>query len=32
MLNASGLPPLTQLGTSDLGISDKLEDGPVLPG
>ena len=32
MLNASGIPLLTQLGLSDLGITEKLEDGPVLPG
>jgi len=31
MLNASGIPLLTQLGLSDLGITEKLEDGPVLP-
>ena len=30
-LNASGIPLLTQLGLSDLGITEKLEDGPVLP-
>jgi aminoglycoside phosphotransferase (APT) family kinase protein len=30
-LNASGIPLLTQLGLADLGIADKLEDGPVLP-
>jgi hypothetical protein len=32
VLNASGIPLLTQLGLSDLGITEKLEDGPVLPG
>ena len=32
MLNASGIPLLTQLGLSDLGITAKLEDGPVLAG
>jgi hypothetical protein len=31
VLNASGIPLLTQLGLSDLGITEKLEDGPVLP-
>ncbi len=32
MLNASGIPLLTQLGLSELGITEKLDDGPVLPG
>jgi hypothetical protein len=32
VLNASGIPLLTQLGLSDLGVAEKLEDGPVLPG
>jgi aminoglycoside phosphotransferase (APT) family kinase protein len=31
VLNASGIPLLTQLGLNDLGITEKLEDGPVLP-
>jgi aminoglycoside phosphotransferase (APT) family kinase protein len=31
VLNASGIPLLTQLGLSDLGVTEKLEDGPVLP-
>ncbi|MET0474120.1 MAG: phosphotransferase family protein [Mycobacterium sp.] len=31
VLNASGIPLLTQLGLSDLGIYGNFEDGPVLP-
>jgi aminoglycoside phosphotransferase (APT) family kinase protein len=31
VLNASGIPLLTQLGLSDLGVTEKLEDGAVLP-
>jgi aminoglycoside phosphotransferase (APT) family kinase protein len=29
-LNALGIPLLTQLGLSELGVTEKLEDGPVL--
>ena len=32
VLNASGIPLLTRLGRSDLGFTEKLDDGPVLPG
>jgi aminoglycoside phosphotransferase (APT) family kinase protein len=31
LLNAHGISPLTQLGLADLGITEKLEDGPVMP-
>jgi aminoglycoside phosphotransferase (APT) family kinase protein len=31
VLNAYGIPLFTQLGLADLGVSDKLDDGPVLP-
>lgn len=30
-LNASGIPLITGLGLSDLGITEQLDDGPVLP-
>lgn len=31
LLNASGIPLLTKLGLSDLGIEETLDDGPVMP-
>ncbi|HEX5142930.1 MAG TPA: phosphotransferase family protein, partial [Mycobacterium sp.] len=31
VLNASGIPLLTQLGLADLGVTEQLEDGPVQP-
>lgn len=31
VLNAHGISLLTQLGLADLGITEKLDDGPVLP-
>ena len=31
LLNAHGISLLTQVGLADLGISEKLEDGPVMP-
>jgi aminoglycoside phosphotransferase (APT) family kinase protein len=31
LLNASGISLLTQLGFADLGIEEKLDDGPVTP-
>ncbi|SBS78425.1 putative aminoglycoside phosphotransferase [uncultured Mycobacterium sp.] len=31
VLNAHGISLLTQLGLADLGVTDKLDDGPVLP-
>jgi aminoglycoside phosphotransferase (APT) family kinase protein len=31
LLNASGISVLTQLGFADLGIEEKLDDGPVMP-
>jgi aminoglycoside phosphotransferase (APT) family kinase protein len=31
LLNASGISLLTQLGFADLGIEEKLDDGPVMP-
>jgi aminoglycoside phosphotransferase (APT) family kinase protein len=31
VLNAHGISLLTQLGLADLGITEKLEDGPVMP-
>ncbi|WP_326547207.1 phosphotransferase family protein [Mycolicibacterium sp. ND9-15] len=30
-LNAYGIPLFTQMGLADLGVSDKLDDGPVMP-
>jgi hypothetical protein len=29
-LNAMGIPLLTQLGLRELGVTEKLDDGPVL--
>ncbi len=31
LLNAHGIALLTQLGVADLGITEKLDDGLVLP-
>ncbi len=31
MLNAYGIPMFTQMGLTDLGVAEHLEDGPVLP-
>lgn len=31
VLNAHGISPLTQLGLAELGVTEKLDDGPVLP-
>ena len=31
MLNAYGIPIFTQMGLADLGVTEQLEDGPVLP-
>jgi len=31
LTNAHGIPLLTQLGLAELGVTGKLEDGPVLP-
>jgi aminoglycoside phosphotransferase (APT) family kinase protein len=31
VLNAHGISLLTQLGLAELGVTDKLDDGPVLP-
>ncbi|MCX2929187.1 phosphotransferase family protein [Mycobacterium sp. CVI_P3] len=31
VLNAHGISPLTQLGLAELGVTEQLEDGPVLP-
>jgi aminoglycoside phosphotransferase (APT) family kinase protein len=31
LLNAYGISPLTQIGLADLGIVEKLVDGPVMP-
>jgi hypothetical protein len=30
-MNAYGIPLFTQLGLADLGVDEKLDDGPVLP-
>ncbi|GAT10000.1 phosphotransferase family protein [Mycolicibacterium novocastrense] len=30
-LNAYGIPLFTQMGLADLGVTDKLDDGPVMP-
>jgi aminoglycoside phosphotransferase (APT) family kinase protein len=31
VLNASGIPLLTQLGLADLGVDERPDDGPVMP-
>jgi aminoglycoside phosphotransferase (APT) family kinase protein len=31
VMNAYGIPLFTQLGLADLGVDEKLDDGPVLP-
>lgn len=31
MLNAYGIPLFTQMGLAELGVTEQLEDGPVLP-
>ncbi len=31
MLNAYGIPLFTQMGLADLGVTEQLEDGPVMP-
>jgi aminoglycoside phosphotransferase (APT) family kinase protein len=31
MLNAYGIPLFTQMGLADLGVTETLEDGPVMP-
>jgi aminoglycoside phosphotransferase (APT) family kinase protein len=31
MLNAYGIPLFTQMGLADLGVTEQLDDGPVLP-
>lgn len=31
LLNAYGIPLFTQMGLADLGVTDKLDDGPVTP-
>lgn len=31
LMNAHGISLLTQLGLADLGVTDKIDDGPVLP-
>lgn len=31
LINAHGVPLLTQLGLAELGVTEKLDDGPVLP-
>jgi aminoglycoside phosphotransferase (APT) family kinase protein len=31
MLNAYGIPLFTQMGLADLGVTDELDDGPVMP-
>jgi aminoglycoside phosphotransferase (APT) family kinase protein len=31
VLNAYGISPLTQLGLAELGVDEKLDDGPVMP-
>jgi aminoglycoside phosphotransferase (APT) family kinase protein len=31
MLNAYGIPIFTQLGLADLGVTEELDDGPVMP-
>ena len=31
MLNAYGIPMFTQMGLAELGVTEQLEDGPVMP-